>query len=139
MTLPQPRESIVRVDSPTEQRNPATEGIDRLPTVDVLRMINSEDRLVPGAVADVLPQVARAVDHAVTTLRSGGRVHYVGAGTSGRLATLDAAERRAVLAHWPPDVLGRPGDVERPVLTAALREALLQSWREAASARKGRT
>lgn len=55
------------------------------------------------------------------------------------LATLDAAERRAVLAHWPPDVLGRPGDVERPVLTAALREALLQSWREAASARKGGT
>jgi N-acetylmuramic acid 6-phosphate etherase len=92
MTLPQPRESIVRVDSPTEQRNPGTEGIDRLPTVDVLRMINSEDRLVPGAVADVLPQVARAVDHAVATLRSGGRVHYVGAGTSGRLATLDAAE-----------------------------------------------
>ncbi|HEY0496804.1 MAG TPA: N-acetylmuramic acid 6-phosphate etherase [Kutzneria sp.] len=92
MTLPQPRESIVRVDSPTEQRNPRTGGIDRLATVDVLRMINSEDRLVPGAVADVLPQVARAVDYAVATLRSGGRVHYVGAGTSGRLATLDAAE-----------------------------------------------
>ena len=92
MTLPQPRESIVRVDSPTEQRNPRTEGIDRLATVDVLRMINSEDRLVPAAVGDVLPQVARAVDYAVATLRSGGRVHYVGAGTSGRLATLDAAE-----------------------------------------------
>jgi N-acetylmuramic acid 6-phosphate etherase len=92
MTLPQPRESIVRVDSPTEQRNPRTGGIDRLPTVDVLRMINSEDRLVPGAVGDVLPQVARAVDYAVATLRSGGCVHYVGAGTSGRLATLDAAE-----------------------------------------------
>jgi N-acetylmuramic acid 6-phosphate etherase len=92
MTLPQPRESIVRVDSPTEQRNPGTEGIDRLATVDVLRMINSEDRTVPGAVGDVLPQVARAVDYAVASLRSGGRVHYVGAGTSGRLATLDAAE-----------------------------------------------
>src|SRR3954469_8164262 len=92
MTLPQPRESIVRVDSPTEQRNPGTEGIGRLATVDVLRMINSEDRTVPGAVGDVLPQVARAVDYAVATLRSGGRVHYVGAGTSGRLAPLDAAE-----------------------------------------------
>jgi N-acetylmuramic acid 6-phosphate etherase len=92
MTLPQPRESIVRVDSPTEQRNPRTEEIDRLPTVDVLRMINDEDRLVPAAVGDVLPQVARAVDYAVATLRSGGRVHYIGAGTSGRLATLDAAE-----------------------------------------------
>ena len=92
MTLPQPRESIVRVDSPTEQRNPGTEGIDRLPTVDVLRMINSEDRLVPAAVAKVLPELARAVDLAVATLRAGGRIHYAGAGTSGRLATLDAAE-----------------------------------------------
>jgi N-acetylmuramic acid 6-phosphate etherase len=92
MTLPQPRESIVRVDSPTEQRNPRTEGIDRLPTVDVLRMINDEDRLVPDAVAKVLPEVARAVDFTVHALRAGGQVHYIGAGTSGRLATLDAAE-----------------------------------------------
>jgi N-acetylmuramic acid 6-phosphate etherase len=92
MTLPQPRESIVRVDSPTEQRNPRTEGIDRLPTVDVLRMINDEDRLVPAAVGKVLPEVAQAVDLAVATLRAGGRIHYAGAGTSGRLATLDAAE-----------------------------------------------
>jgi N-acetylmuramic acid 6-phosphate etherase len=92
MTLPQPRESIVRVDSPTEQRNPRTGDIDLLPTVDVLRMINDEDRLVPDAVRAVLPELARAVDFAVAALRAGGRVHYVGAGTSGRLATQDAAE-----------------------------------------------
>ncbi|KJK49995.1 N-acetylmuramic acid-6-phosphate etherase [Lentzea aerocolonigenes] len=83
---------VVRVESPTEQRNPRTTDIDRVPTIDVLRMINDEDRTVPSAVAAALPELARAVDLGVTAIMSGGRVHYVGAGTSGRLATLDAAE-----------------------------------------------
>ena len=83
---------VVRVDSPTEQRNPRTTDIDRVPTIDVLRMINDEDRTVPAVVAQALPELARAVDLGVTAIMSGGRVHYVGAGTSGRLATLDAAE-----------------------------------------------
>jgi N-acetylmuramic acid 6-phosphate etherase len=83
---------VVRVESPTEQRNPRTADIDRVPTIDVLRMINDEDHTVPSAVAEALPELARAVDLGVTTIMSGGRVHYVGAGTSGRLATLDAAE-----------------------------------------------
>ncbi|MEU5693509.1 N-acetylmuramic acid 6-phosphate etherase [Actinosynnema sp. NPDC020468] len=82
----------IRVESPTEARNPRTEDIDRLSTLDLLRLINSEDRLVPDAVSAVLPELARAADLAVGALRAGGRVHYVGAGTSGRLATLDAAE-----------------------------------------------
>ena len=82
----------VHVDSPTEQRNPRTTDIDLMSTAGILGAINAEDRTVPGAVAAVLPQVARAVDYAVDALRSGHRVHYVGAGTSGRLATLDAAE-----------------------------------------------
>ncbi|MCO6005935.1 N-acetylmuramic acid 6-phosphate etherase [Actinoallomurus purpureus] len=77
---------------PTEGRNPRTVDIDLLPTLDVLRLINAEDEQVPGAVAKVLPQVAKAVDLAVDALRDGGRVHYFGAGTSGRLAVLDAAE-----------------------------------------------
>jgi N-acetylmuramic acid 6-phosphate etherase len=63
-----------------------------MPTLDVLRLINSEDEKVAAAVAEVLPQVALVVDAAVETLRGGGRVHYFGAGTSGRLAVLDAAE-----------------------------------------------
>ncbi|SEP80148.1 N-acetylmuramic acid 6-phosphate etherase [Lentzea albida] len=88
-----PRDGVVvRVESPTEQRNPRTADIDRVPTIDVLRMINDEDRTVPAAVAQVLPDLARAVDLGVEAIMSGGRVHYVGAGTSGRLATLDAAE-----------------------------------------------
>ncbi|WP_329788183.1 N-acetylmuramic acid 6-phosphate etherase [Lentzea sp. DG1S-22] len=83
---------VVRVESPTEQRNPRTTDIDRVPTVDVLRMINDEDSTVPAAVAAALPELAEAVDLGVAAIMSGGRVHYVGAGTSGRLATLDAAE-----------------------------------------------
>jgi N-acetylmuramic acid 6-phosphate etherase len=77
---------------PTEGRNPRTLDIDMLPTLEVLRLINAEDERVPHAVAQALPQVAEAVDLAVETLRGGGRVHYFGAGTSGRLAVLDAAE-----------------------------------------------
>jgi N-acetylmuramic acid 6-phosphate etherase len=77
---------------PTEVRNPRTTEIDVLPTLEILRLINAEDTLVPGAVAEALPQVAKAVDLEVEALRSGGRVHYFGAGTSGRLAVLDAAE-----------------------------------------------
>lgn len=88
-----PRQSV-HVDSPTERRNPRTAEIDTLPTVEVLRLLNTEDRVVPDAVRAALPQLAHAVDLAVAALSGGRRVHYVGAGTSGRLATLDAAELR---------------------------------------------
>lgn len=81
-----------QVKSPTELRNPRTEDIDTLPTLDVLRRINAEDAEVAGAVERALPRLASAVDAAAATLRAGGRVHYFGAGTSGRIGTLDAAE-----------------------------------------------
>jgi N-acetylmuramic acid 6-phosphate etherase len=99
MTGPEP---IARVDAPTERRNPDTAEIDQLSTPDVLRLLNREDRTVPEAVGQVLPQLAEAVDRAVAALRSGGRVHYVGAGTSGRLAVLDAAELVPTY-NAPPD------------------------------------
>jgi N-acetylmuramic acid 6-phosphate etherase len=69
-------------------------GPDRgqLSTLEILRAVNAEDRLVPDAVAAALPALSTAVDIAVEALRDGHRVHYVGAGTSGRLAMLDAAE-----------------------------------------------
>ncbi|MBE9374180.1 N-acetylmuramic acid 6-phosphate etherase [Saccharopolyspora sp. HNM0983] len=86
------RQHTARVSSPTEQRNPRTADIDLLPTLDVLRLLNAEDREVPKAVERALPDLARAVDLGTAALRAGGRVHYVGAGTSGRLAVLDAAE-----------------------------------------------
>ncbi|MFB6892057.1 N-acetylmuramic acid 6-phosphate etherase [Kitasatospora sp. NPDC056327] len=77
---------------PTEARNPRTTDIDRLDALGVLRLVNAEDALVPAAVAAALPVLARAVDAAVDALRAGRTVHYVGAGSSGRYAVLDAAE-----------------------------------------------
>ncbi len=78
--------------SRTEQRNPRSEALDRMPTLDLLTLINEEDRTVPLAVGETLPLISAAVDLAVDALNSGHRVHYVGAGTSGRIAVLDAAE-----------------------------------------------
>src|SRR5690348_4294571 len=76
----------------TEQPNPATAFIDTLPTIDVLRLMNDEDRRVPEAVGQELPAIADAVDGIAARLRTGGHLFYVGAGTSGRLGILDAAE-----------------------------------------------
>jgi N-acetylmuramic acid 6-phosphate etherase len=82
----------VRVVSPTEQVNPRTVGIDEVSTLALVRLINDEDARVPGAVAATLPVLAELVDAAYERVRTGGRVHYFGAGTSGRLGVLDAAE-----------------------------------------------
>lgn len=76
----------------TEQPNPASASIDALPTEEVLRIINAEDRRVAEAVEAQIPQIARAVDAIVAALEEGGRLFYIGAGTSGRLGVLDAAE-----------------------------------------------
>jgi len=76
----------------TEQRNPASEGIDALPTEEVLRLINAEDLKVAGSVTPEIPRIAEAVEAIVAAIRGGGRLFYIGAGTSGRLGVLDAAE-----------------------------------------------
>src|SRR5690625_957395 len=78
--------------SPTEQRLEASMALDELPTVEVLRLLNEHDRLAVDAVSEVLDDLAALVDSAVDRFRRGGRIHYFGAGTSGRLAVLDAAE-----------------------------------------------
>ena len=79
-------------DLVTEQRNPRSRNLDRLNPTTVLRLINSEDQTVPQAVAREIPRIARAVDLVVSVFKKGGRLYYVGAGTSGRLGVLDAAE-----------------------------------------------
>jgi N-acetylmuramic acid 6-phosphate etherase len=76
----------------TEQINPTTTNIDSLPTLDALRLINGEDKKVAEAVERVLPAVASAVDAIAERLAQGGRLIYVGTGTSGRLGVLDASE-----------------------------------------------
>ena len=76
----------------TEKRNPATANIDTLSTLDMVKLINVEDHKCAEAVKAVLPQVARSIDMIYERIRAGGRLFYVGAGTSGRLGVLDAAE-----------------------------------------------
>lgn len=77
---------------PTETRNPASEHIDQLPTLEMLRVINDEDARVAAAVAAELPHIANAVDAIAARFEQGGRLFYIGAGTSGRLGVLDASE-----------------------------------------------
>ncbi len=76
----------------TEQQNSSSESIDSLPTLEMLEVINRADQEVAPAVASEIPNIARAVDAAVERLRSGGKLFYIGAGTSGRLGVLDASE-----------------------------------------------
>ncbi|MEN6426169.1 MAG: N-acetylmuramic acid 6-phosphate etherase [Phycisphaerales bacterium] len=76
----------------TEKRNPRSANIDTLSTLDVVDLINSEDRTVPEAVGSQRKNIAAAIDVIVDSLRGGGRLFYVGAGTSGRLGVLDASE-----------------------------------------------
>ena len=84
--------AAIPVEAPTERRHPGSVDLDLLPTLDLLRLINTEDALVAPAVEAALPEIAEAVELAVAALGSGGAVHYFGAGTSGRIAAMDAAE-----------------------------------------------
>lgn len=76
----------------TEQQNSASRRLDELPTSDILQLMNEEDRGVPEAIGKALPEISAAVEVLVESWKSGGRWIYVGAGTSGRIAALDAAE-----------------------------------------------
>ena len=76
----------------TERRNPRSVDIDLLPTERVLKIINADDALVANVVASAIPQIAKVVQTAADCIRGGGRIIYIGAGTSGRLAILDAVE-----------------------------------------------
>lgn len=76
----------------TEQDNPKSNNIDQMSTLDSLRLINREDAMVAAAVREALPQIAEAVDVIAKALANGGRLFYLGAGTSGRLGVLDAVE-----------------------------------------------
>ena len=86
----EPRENLGRLA--TEQPNRASAGLDLKSALEVARVINAEDATVAAAVQRALPQVARAIDLIADALQRGGRLIYVGAGTSGRIAALDAAE-----------------------------------------------
>jgi N-acetylmuramic acid 6-phosphate etherase len=76
----------------TESRNPASEGIDNKSTEEILRIINAEDKKVPAIVEAEIDYICQAVEILVNAFKNGGRLFYIGAGTSGRLGVLDAAE-----------------------------------------------
>jgi N-acetylmuramic acid 6-phosphate etherase len=90
----------------TERRNPRTASIDLASPLEIVDMINAEDRRVPDAVATQREQIARAIEFAEATFRSGGRLFYVGAGTSGRLGVLDASECPPTFGTKPEMVQG---------------------------------
>jgi N-acetylmuramic acid 6-phosphate etherase len=90
----------------TEQVNPASDGIDALPTARILEIVNAEDRQVADAIAREIPAIARAVDAIVAAIQRGGRLFYIGAGTSGRLGVLDAAECPPTFSAAPELVQG---------------------------------
>lgn len=90
----------------TETANPRTTELDMMPSVDLLALMNSEDQTVAQAVARVLPEVARAVDLVVAARRRGGRLVYLGAGTSGRIGLLDAVECPPTFGTDPSEVVG---------------------------------
>ena len=93
LTFPPPKVKIRRMDIPiTEQENPKTAQIDRVSTLEAIRLINDEDKTVAEAVEKVLPQIAETIDRIVEKLKNGGRLFDVGTGTSGRLGVLDASE-----------------------------------------------
>ncbi len=103
----------------TEQINPRTEDLDRCDTLGILQRLNDEDQRVAPAVRAALPDLARAVEVALDRWRRGGRIVLFGAGTSGRLATLDAAELLPTFGV-PPDrylarIAGGPGAIFRAV------------------------
>src|SRR6266446_1640876 len=106
----------------SEQRNAASRNLDRMSTMQVVRLMNREDRKVAAAVGRVLPAIARAADAIVKAIRNGGRLVYIGAGSSGRMAVLDAAE-------CPPTFGTSPKLVQaliaggRPAVTGAVEGA----------------
>lgn len=90
----------------TEQRNPRSRSIDQLATIDVVDLINAEDRMVAIAVGEERAAIAKCVDMVVATFQQGGRLFYVGAGTSGRLGVLDASEMPPTYGTDPEMVQG---------------------------------
>lgn len=102
----------------TEARNPASEQIDSKSTLEILKIINLEDQKVPKVVEGEIPYIAKAVDLLVEVFKKGGRLFYVGAGTSGRLGVLDAAECPPTFGTNPEMVQGIIAGGEKALIRA---------------------
>ena len=102
----------------TESRNNASDAIDTLPTLAMLKVINNEDKKVALAVEQTLPAIAQAVDAIATAFSQGGRLIYIGAGTSGRLGILDASECPPTYGSAPEQVVGLIAGGHQAILKA---------------------
>jgi len=102
----------------TESRNTASQHIDTLSTMEMLKVINDEDKKVALAVEQALPEIARAVDAIAVAFRQGGRLIYSGAGTSGRLGILDASECPPTYGSKPEQVVGLIAGGHKAILKA---------------------
>ena len=106
-SAPRPQDLRAQLDTlPTEAFRPELAGIDRLPTLDLARLMNGEDHAVPAAVATQLPRIAAVVDAVAERMARGGRLVYAGAGTAGRLGVLDASECPPTFNTAPGQVVG---------------------------------
>ena len=90
----------------TEQRNPNSMHVDSLSALEIVQLMNEEDKQVPLAIEKCLPQIAQAVECIVSAFQQGGRLAYIGAGTSGRLGVLDASECPPTFGVSPEMVKG---------------------------------
>ncbi|WP_305818992.1 N-acetylmuramic acid 6-phosphate etherase [Photobacterium leiognathi] len=102
----------------TESRNTASQNIDMLSTVEMLQVINNEDKKVALAVEQVLPEIAQVVDAIAIAFQQGGRLIYAGAGTSGRLGILDASECPPTYGSKPEQVVGLIAGGHQAILKA---------------------
>ncbi|WP_318480833.1 N-acetylmuramic acid 6-phosphate etherase [Photobacterium leiognathi] len=102
----------------TESRNTASQNIDMLSTVEMLQVINNEDKKVALAVEQVLPEIAQVVDAIAIAFQQGGRLIYAGAGTSGRLGILDASECPPTYGSKPEQVIGLIAGGHQAILKA---------------------
>jgi len=113
----------------TEQRNPGSRNLDRMTAIQIVRLMSREDRKVPTAVARELPAIAQAVEAILQRIENGGRLIYVGAGSSGRIATLDASEC--------PPTFGTPPELVQALIAGGKRamtqavEGAEDRWAEA--------
>lgn len=126
----------------TERTNPRSKRIDRMSSLEIVDLVNAEDRMVAQAVGEEREAIARAMDLAVDALGGGGRLIYVGAGTSGRLGVLDAAEMPPTFGTDPSQVVGviaggaealvraRDGAEDHPEDGAAAMEDLMTDSRD---------
>lgn len=105
----------------TERRNANSTHIDTLPTEEMLAVMNREDQQVPQAITPYLPQIAQLVDKVAAALALGGRLIYIGAGTSGRLGILDASECPPTFGTHPEQVVGLIAGGHKAILSAVER------------------